>query len=86
MIEAGMPDFEVVLWTSLFAPAGTPRSVLDRIQQGVVKAMQLPDVRERMLGLGIAPVGNTPEELAAVVSADLDRWTRVIRQAGVKAE
>jgi tripartite-type tricarboxylate transporter receptor subunit TctC len=86
MIEAGMPDFEVVLWTSLFAPAGTPRSVLDRIQQGVVKAMQLPDVRERMLGLGITPVGNTPEELAAVVSADLDRWTRVIRQAGVKAE
>jgi tripartite-type tricarboxylate transporter receptor subunit TctC len=86
MIEAGMPDFDVVLWTSLFAPAGTPRAVVERIQQGTVKAMQLPDVRERMLALGITPVGNTPEELAAVVKADLERWTRVIRQAGVKAE
>jgi tripartite-type tricarboxylate transporter receptor subunit TctC len=86
MIEAGLPDFDVVLWASLFAPAGTPRAIVERIQQGVVKAMQLPDVRERMLGLGITPVGNTPEELAAIVKADLDKWTRVIRQAGVKAE
>jgi tripartite-type tricarboxylate transporter receptor subunit TctC len=86
MIEAGLPDFDVVLWASLFAPAGTPRAIVERVQQGVVKAMQLPDVRERMLGLGITPVGNTPEELAAIVRADLDKWTRVIRQAGVKAE
>jgi tripartite-type tricarboxylate transporter receptor subunit TctC len=86
MIEAGMPDFDVVLWASLFAPAGTPRAIVERIQQGVVKAMRLPDVRERMLALGITPVGNTPEELAAIVKADLGKWTRVIRQAGVKAD
>jgi len=86
MIEAGMPDFDVVLWSSLFAPAGTPRPVVERIQQFVAKAVQSPDVRERMLGLGITPVGNTPDELAAVLKADLDKWTRVIRQAGVKAE
>jgi len=86
MIEAGIADFDVVLWASLFAPAGTPRPVVERIHQGVVKAMQLPDVRERMLALGITPVGNTPEELAAIVKVDLEKWTRVAKQAGVKAD
>jgi tripartite-type tricarboxylate transporter receptor subunit TctC len=86
MIEAGMPDFEVVLWAGLFAPAATPRAVLERIHQGTVRALQLPDVRKRMLDLGITPVGNSPEELAAIVRADLDKWTRVAKQAGVKAE
>jgi tripartite-type tricarboxylate transporter receptor subunit TctC len=86
MIEAGMADFDVVLWTSLFAPAGTPRAVLERIHQGVVKALQLPDVRERMLGLGITPVGNAPEELAAILKTDLDKWTRLAKAAGVKAD
>ena len=86
MIEAGLADFDVVLWASLFAPAGTPRAVVERIHQGAVKAMQLPEVRERMLALGITPVGNTPEELAALVKADLEKWTRVAKQAGVKAD
>jgi tripartite-type tricarboxylate transporter receptor subunit TctC len=86
MIEAGIADFDVVLWASLFAPAGTPRPVVERIHQGVVKAMQLSDVRERMLALGITPVGNTPEALAAIVKADLEKWTRVAKQAGVKAD
>jgi tripartite-type tricarboxylate transporter receptor subunit TctC len=85
MIEAGMQDFEVVLWVSLFAPAGTPRPVIDRIQQQVAKTLQMPEVRERMLGLGITPVGNTPEELAAILQADLEKWTRVAKSAGVKA-
>lgn len=86
MIEAGMADFEVVLWTSLFAPAGTPRPVIDRIQQQIVRTLQRPDVRERMLDLGITPVGNTPEELAMILQADLEKWTRVAKTAGVKAD
>jgi tripartite-type tricarboxylate transporter receptor subunit TctC len=86
MAEAGMADFEVVLWTSLFAPAGTPRPVIDRIQQQVANILQMPDVRERMLGLGITPVGNTPEELAMILQADLEKWTRVAKSAGVKAD
>jgi len=86
MIEAGMADFEVVLWTSLFAPAATPRPVVERIQQQIVRTLQRPDVRERMLGLGITPVGNTPEELAMILKADLEKWTRVAKSAGVKAD
>jgi tripartite-type tricarboxylate transporter receptor subunit TctC len=86
MIEAGLGSYDVVLWTSLFAPAGTPRAVIDAVQVQAVKALQLPEVRERMAALGIDPVGNTPEQLGAILRADLDKWTAVAKSAGVKAE
>jgi tripartite-type tricarboxylate transporter receptor subunit TctC len=86
MIEAGMKDYEVVLWTSVFAPAGTPRTVVDAVQAQVVKALQLGDVRERMADLGVDPVGNTPEQLGAILKSDLEKWTAVARSAGVKAD
>jgi tripartite-type tricarboxylate transporter receptor subunit TctC len=86
MIEAGMGNYEVVLWTSLFAPAATPKPVIDAIHAQTVKALQHPEVRERMAGLGIQPVGNTPAELGAILKADLEKWTAVAKSAGVKAE
>jgi tripartite-type tricarboxylate transporter receptor subunit TctC len=86
MIEAGIPDFEVVLWTSLFAPAGTPRPIVKQLQEQIAAILRLPDVRERMSGLGIEPVGNSPAELAAIVRADIEKWTAVARSANVKAD
>ena len=86
MIEASLPEYEVVLWTSLFAPVGTPRAVIDAVRGQVVKTLQQPDVRERMAGFGVDTVGNTPEQLAAIVKADIDKWTAVAKSAGVKAE
>lgn len=86
MIEAGLSSYEVVLWTSLFAPAGTPKPVIDAVHAQAVKALQLPEVRERMAALGIDPVGNTPEQLGAILRADLDKWSAVAKSAGVKAE
>jgi tripartite-type tricarboxylate transporter receptor subunit TctC len=86
MIEAGLGQYEVVLWTSLFAPAGTPKPVIDAIHAQAVKALQWPQVRESMAGLGIDPVGNTPAELGAILKADLEKWTAVAKSAGVKAE
>ncbi len=85
VIEAGVPDFEVVLWTSLFAPAGTPPGVVRKLQGEIAKIVQIPEIRERMTAIGIDPIGSTPEELAAQLRADLNRWTRVARTAGVKA-
>ncbi len=84
-IEAGVPDFEVVLWTSLFAPAGTPPAIVRKLQGEIAKIVQIPEIRERMTAIGIDPIGGTPEELAAQLRADLNRWTRVARTAGVKA-
>jgi tripartite-type tricarboxylate transporter receptor subunit TctC len=86
MAEAGLADFVVTLWTSLFAPAGTPAAIVARLRDEVAASLREPEVRDRMLALGIEPVGNTPEELARVLKDDLDRWTRVIRAANVKAE
>ncbi len=86
MAEAGLAQYEVVLWTSLFAPAGTPKPVLDALHAQVLKALQVPEVRERMAALGIDPVGNTPAELGAILRADLEKWSAVAKSAGVKAE
>ena len=86
MVEAGIPDFEVVLWTSLFAPAGTPRALVERLQQQVAAILRLPDVAERMAALGIEPVGSTPAQLGAVLRADVEKWTAVAKSAGIKAD
>ena len=86
MIEAGIADFEVVLWTSVFAPAGTPRPVVEKLQQQIVAILRLPDVTERMAALGIQPVGNTPAQLAAILRADVDKWTAVAKSANIKAD
>jgi len=86
MIEAGIADFEVVLWTSVFAPAGTPRPVVEKLQQQIAAILRVPDVAERMAALGIEPVGITPAQLAAVLRADVDKWTAVAKSANVKAE
>ena len=85
VIEAGVPDFEVVLWTSLFAPAGTPPAIVRKLQGEIAKILQIPEIRERMTAIGIDPIGGTPEELAAQLRADLVRWTKVAKSAGVKA-
>lgn len=85
VMEAGVPDFEVVLWTSLFAPAGTPPAVIRKLQGEIAKIVQIPEIRERMTAIGIDPNGGMPEELASQLRADLARWTRVARTAGIKA-
>ena len=85
MVEAGIPDFEVVLWTSLFAPAGTPRALVERLQQQVAAILRLPDVAERMAALGIEPVGSTPAQLgrgAARGRREMDRGGEERRHQG----
>ena len=86
MAEAGLPDYEVVLWTSLFAPAGTAPEIVNKLQAEVARIIQMPDIRERFASLGIDPVGNTPEALAATVKAEIAKWSAVAKAANVKAE
>jgi len=85
MAEAGMRDFDVVLWTSLFAPAGTPPALIERLHQGIAKVLQMADVRERIAGFGIDPGNAGPGELGAILKADLARWTAVSKSANIKA-
>jgi tripartite-type tricarboxylate transporter receptor subunit TctC len=83
---AGLPGFEAVSWYALMAPAGTPRELIAKIHGDVAKALQLPDVRQRLAGMGAEPSGESPAELAARIKAEYDRWGEVVRKANIKAD
>lgn len=85
VIEAGVPDFAVVLWTSLFAPAGTPTPIVRKLQTEIATVVHGADIKERMAAIGIDPIAGSPEDLAAILKADLERWTKVARTAGIRA-
>ncbi len=83
-MSESMPGFEVNSWYGMMAPAGTPREIVNLLQRETAKALKAPDVMERLRVLGLDPVGNTPEEHAAQLRADLERWGKVAREAKIK--
>jgi len=84
--ESGLAGFDVASWTGIFAPAKTPPVIISKLQRELSQVLQSPFVKERYATLGIEPVGNTPEEFAAQVRADLARWQEVVKAANVKVE
>jgi tripartite-type tricarboxylate transporter receptor subunit TctC len=83
--ESGF-DFVVESMNGIFVPAGTPSAIVDRIHSGIVAAVQAPDVRARFASLGYEPVGDSREAFAKYVKAEIEQWSRVIREAGIKPE
>jgi tripartite-type tricarboxylate transporter receptor subunit TctC len=83
---AQLAGYEAVSWYALMAPAGTPREVLARIHSDTAKALQLPEVRERLAGMGAEPSGESPDELAARIKEEYERWGEVVRKANIKAD
>jgi tripartite-type tricarboxylate transporter receptor subunit TctC len=86
MAEAGLPGFETGLWFGLLAPAGTPKSVVDRINAEMRKAVASPDFARQLAALGLEPASSSPAEFHAMIKSELERWTKVIREAGITAE
>ena len=84
--EAGIKDFQVDNFTGLVGPAGMPAEAVAKVHAAAVKALATPAVKERFASLGVQPVGNTPEQWGAEIRADLARWAKVIKAAGIKAE
>jgi tripartite-type tricarboxylate transporter receptor subunit TctC len=84
--ESGMPGYQVYEWNAIFAPAGVPQDIIERLQRELVKALALPDVREKLATLGAEPVGGTPAELDRLRRTDIEKWTGVIKRAGIKLE
>jgi tripartite-type tricarboxylate transporter receptor subunit TctC len=84
--EAGVPGYEVVSWQGIFAPAGTPKEIVQRLNTELVKILRMADVRERFEGLGLDVVGNTPEEFAAFQKAEIAKWAKVVKGANIKAD
>lgn len=86
MSEAGVPGYEMTLWVSFFAPAGTPEAIVSRLNPEIVRIVRLPDIRERLLALGVEPVGNSGKELAEMISSDMARYRPVVQAANIKVE
>ncbi|HTP96505.1 MAG TPA: tripartite tricarboxylate transporter substrate binding protein [Burkholderiales bacterium] len=82
--EAGVPGYAVDTWYGLFAPAGTPKEVVAQIYQESAKALALPEIKDKLLASGLEPVGSPPGEFTPYVRAEVEKWGKVIRQAGVK--
>jgi tripartite-type tricarboxylate transporter receptor subunit TctC len=86
VIESGLPGFETSTYFGLFAPAGTPREIVQRLHKEVIVALQSPDVKERFASQGAEPVGGTPEALAALIKSETVRWKRVIEAGQIKLD
>jgi len=86
MGESGYPGFEVTSWYAIFGPAGMPAELTSKLSAEIAKAVNETDLRDRLKGLGTTPIGSTPEVLAAHVRSELDRWTKVVRIAGIKPD
>ncbi len=86
MIEAGIPGFTVTQWHGLLAPAGTPQPTRERLHGEIVKAVQQPDVASRLAADGTESVASSPQEFAAFLKAEREKWAKVIQQAGIRAE
>ena len=83
---AGVPSFEAVSWYALVGPANMPKDVTAKIQSDIAKALQLPDVKEKLANLGVDAVGSTPEQLRIAMKADYDRYGAIIRKLNIKAD
>jgi tripartite-type tricarboxylate transporter receptor subunit TctC len=84
MDESGFPGFDVTTWWGMFAPAGTPAAVIERLNRETVKIMVSPDMRDKLQALGIVPLSNTPAEFAQIIKAEAPFWARLIKDAGIK--
>ena len=81
-----VPGFEATTWFAVFAPAGTPREVVLRINAEMQRVFSLPDVAEKMKALGLEPWISTPEELARLQASEISKWAKVVKDSGAKAE
>ena len=83
--EAAIPGFAVDQWYALFAPAGTPRDIVQKLYGEVVKVTSNPESRTRLLAMGLDPVGSPPDEFAAYVKVETAKWGKLVREAGIRA-
>jgi tripartite-type tricarboxylate transporter receptor subunit TctC len=84
--ETGLPGYEVSTWYGLFAPAATPRAVVDKLNAELVRILALPDVKERLGAEAYELPADTPDQFTALIKAELGKWAKVVRETGVKPE
>lgn len=86
MRESGVADYDVVSWNALFAPAGTPPEIVNILNQALQEILAEPEVKKRLLELGIEARASTPEEISGRLKSDIDKWRKVIEKAGIQKQ
>jgi tripartite-type tricarboxylate transporter receptor subunit TctC len=84
--EAGVPGYEATQWFGIVAPAGTPRAIVERWHRETVRALKDSEVRDRLVADGADPVGSSPEEFAAYLRSETEKWAKVVKSVGIKPE
>ena len=84
--DAGLPGYAASSWGGVLAPAGTPKATIDKLNAEMVAVLKQPDVQERLTGVGLEPVGSTPAEFEAFMKAEIAKWSKIIKDAGITAE
>jgi tripartite-type tricarboxylate transporter receptor subunit TctC len=85
-VAESLPGLEATTWFAMFAPANTPKPIIDKLNAEVVRIFKLPDVAERLKTLGLDPVLSTPDELGKYQASEIVKWTKVVKESGAKAE
>jgi tripartite-type tricarboxylate transporter receptor subunit TctC len=86
MAEAGFPDVDGRTWTAVVVPAGTPKDIIAKLHGLIVEDLAQPDVKEKLATIAYVPIGNSPDECTAFFKAEMTKWSKVIKDAGLKAE
>jgi tripartite-type tricarboxylate transporter receptor subunit TctC len=84
--ETGLPGYEVVNWMGIIAPAKTPRDIVTKLNAEIRAVISAPETRERLLKQGLEPAGSTPEAFDAFIRSEIDKWSRVVKHAGIKPD
>jgi tripartite-type tricarboxylate transporter receptor subunit TctC len=86
MAASGLPGFEAVVMTGTYAPAGTPAAIVSRLNQEIVRVINLPDIKEKFSNIGIETVGSSPQELTSAMKAEIARTAKLVKEAGIRTE
>jgi tripartite-type tricarboxylate transporter receptor subunit TctC len=86
LVEAGVPGYKYDSWFGVMAPAGTPKAILSKVSQDIAKALQLPDVTEKLLAQGSIPAPTTPEQFDAIIKDDTERYSKILKDAGIEPQ
>jgi tripartite-type tricarboxylate transporter receptor subunit TctC len=84
--ESGVPQFDMMTWTAMVAPAATPPEIVRKITTEVQRIMHQPEMRNSLISKGVEPAGSTPEEFAALIRAEIAKWRELLQKTGLKLE